>query len=165
MAFDSKRLRTFKLLESISNSQSSYCKNNFPRFPQIMVRDGQFYATNEIVLAKVEYPEFEHLSDYVWSNVKNYTGEDGLLLQIPEIEEREKQFLNNNIFDQFLNLLEDRYVHANEKPIDCKVLEHGLKGFKINGISPLVYTAYDRIILCGHNKDVSMRVMMMGKSR
>lgn len=165
MAFDSKRLHTFKWLESIASSCSSYCKTYFPRFPEIMVRNGSIYATNEIVLARLDYFEFEHLSDYVWSNITSYTDEDGLLLPIPFIEKREKQFFNNEIFDQYLNLLGETIIQVNEKPIDCRVLEHGLKGFKINGISPLVYTYYDRILLCGHNEDVSMHVVMMGKNR
>ena len=159
MAFDSKRLRTFKWLEDIAQCNNAYRKSDFPRFPHILTYCDSLYATDEIVLAKVDYPEFAHLSDYVWSEVVGYIDEKSMLLETPIIQERERQFTDRRFFDKFF---EDTSITAFEKTIDPRVLKTGLKVFEINKINPNVCTTYDRVFMMGHNRDVSVRVCMMG---
>ena len=162
MTFDSKRLRTFKLLENIAQCNNAYHKSNFPRFPHILAYCDSIYATDEIVLVKVDYPEFAHLSDYVWSEIVEYTDEKGMLLETPIVQERERQFNDRRFFDKFFD---DTSITAFEKTIDPRVLKTGLKVFEINKINPTVCTAYDRVFMMGHNRDVSIRVCMMGVGR
>ena len=158
MAFDSKRLRTFEWLEDIAQCNNAY-RRSFPRFPHILAYCDSLYATDEIVLAKVDYPEFAHLSDYVWSEIVDCTDEKGMLLEMPIIQERERQFTDRRFFDKFF---EDTSITAFEKVIDPRVLKTGLKVFEINKINPNMYTAYDRVFMMGHNHDVSIKVCMMG---
>ena len=92
MAFDNKRLQTFKWLERTCQNSAQYSKRVYNSFHDILVFCGSLYATNGIILAKVDYPEFEHLSDGEWSRILRYVDDDGLLLETPETSLREKQF-------------------------------------------------------------------------
>ena len=148
MAYDDRRLKTFKWLESIAS------KSTFP----IMVYCGSLYATDRYMLAKIDYPEFFHLSDWEWSRVTDYFDDDGYLLEEPKIELMPRQFTNNRIFDdQFIGL---------EKFSDCvfdsKYMRKALKVFEINRINPNMRTSDKKIELTGHNNDVSIKVMFMG---
>lgn len=157
MAFDMKRLRTFDWLHDLAHNKAAY-SSKFPKFGgNILVYCGSVYATNEIVLAKVDYPEFEHLSDYEWSNVVEYETYDGKLLDMPILEVREKQFSDNRIFDKFFD---EKFAYMLGS-IDSRVYVDVIKPFKINKISPVVYTSENKLFLMGHNKDVSIRVAAM----
>lgn len=158
MAYDSKQLRTFKWLDDIAQCKHSYLKISFPKFPKILAYCDSLYATDEIILVKVDYPEYHNLTDYEWCEIVMYTDEQGYLLPIPALEVRERQFNNNRIFDDFFA----KEFEPFELSIDPKVLKVGLKGFEINKINPVVYTCNTMVYLMGHNKDVSIKVAMMG---
>ena len=161
MAFDKKRLKTFEWLQKIADGKARYCKGVYNPFHDICVFCGQFYATNGIVLMQVDYPEFEHLSDYEWSSVVAFKDDDGLLLETPEIELRGKQFKNNRFFaDMFI-----KESVPFEMDINPAVMKDALKPFEINGILPTVYTNESKIEFAGHNKDVSIRTLVMGVKR
>ena len=64
MAYDNKRLRMFKWLDAIAQQKARYSKGVTNGMMQsIFTIYGNLYATNGILLAKVEYPEFAHISD------------------------------------------------------------------------------------------------------
>ena len=157
MAYDTKQLRTFKWLDDIAKSKQKYA-SKFARLRDVYVYCGSLYATNEIVLAKVDYPEFEHLSDWTWSKIIRFCDDRALLLKEPQIEELAKKFPDHRYFDRFF----DDEFRPLEVSINPKVLKDGLKGFEINGINPIVYTSENKVFLMGHNKDVSFKVVMMG---
>ena len=152
MAFDTKRLKTFKWLDDLAK------KSRYYRMQNILARFGSLYATNDIVLAKVDYPEFEHMGDFEWLQIVHYLDDDGNLLEAPTAKRLDDQFSDNRIFDHFFD---DEFA-ALEYSIDPKVLKTGLKGFEINRINPVIYTSQNKVYLMGHNKDVSIRVCMMG---
>ena len=151
MAYDNKRLKTFKWLESV---QKDY---HFP----LMIYSGSIYAANEIMIAKVDYPEFYHLSDFEWCEITHYTDDDGYLLKMPEIEVMKRQFHNNRYFDDMFC----QYWHRLECALDPKYMRKALKPFEINNIHPNMVVNTDRIELSGHNHDVSIRVMFMGVNK
>ena len=157
MAYDNKRMKTLRWLEDIAKKNKSYC-SSYRTLTEIFVYCGLLYATNHVVLARVDYQEFEHLSDWKWSKVDRYCDDMALLLKYPDISELDEQFANNDKFDKFFE----------HKPalFDCKinpkVLKDAMKGFEINGIMPIMYTSENMIFLMGHNKDVSIKTVMMG---
>lgn len=150
MAFDSKRLRTFKWLESI-------CSKKKENLSKIFVYCGSLYATDEIILAKINYPEFEHVSDYEWSHVSKYADDDGKLL--PAFETADcRQFTNDRIFDDMFI----KELHRPEVGFDPKYMRLALKPFEINKIIPSIAFNEYKFELTGHNRDVSIRVLFMG---
>lgn len=155
MAFDKKRLKTFDYLCSLYNKK--YWTQYHGSLDHVFVYCGSLYATNSTVLVKVDYPEFEHLSDYEWGIVKQYKNADGLLLQTPVIEICERQF-TRDFFDKFFFDIQDIF-RMNIKPA---VLKDMLKPFEINNINPSISFDSSRIMLTGHNKDISIRAIGMG---
>lgn len=161
MAYNSRQLKTFKWLDDIAQCRHTYLpfsQRTFPKFPKILAYYDSLYATDQIILAKVDYPEFSGLADNRWCEVAMYTDEKGYLLPVPALEVREKQFNNNRIFDDFFK----KEFKPFELLIDPRILKVGLKGFEINKISPTIYTSNTMIYLMGHNREVSIRVAMMG---
>lgn len=152
MSFDTKRLRTFKWLQSIAD------KGRGNRTSNIIVYCGHLYATDNYMLAQIDYPEFEHLSDWEWSKVTRYFDDEGKLLLMPEIEPLERQFENNDFFDSLFI----RECARFDLRINPKFLKNALKPFEINGVLPNVYTDETCIMLAGHNRDISIRVVLMG---
>jgi hypothetical protein len=149
MAFDNRRLRSFKWLEDLANKRG--------KFP-IMVYCDSIYATDEIILAKVDYPEFVGLTDYEWCKVVSYIDNDGFLKNMPDLELMERQFRSNSIFNDMFIKKQERF----DIRFDPKVFKRALKIFEINKIMPSLSTDNSRIELTGHNNDVSIRVLMMG---
>ena len=158
MAYDTKRLKMFKWLQSLADHDAAYCKNCFKNITDICVFCGSLYATNEIVLAKVDYPEFEHLSDWEWGYVSKYVDDDGYLLEVPEVIKHSRVFKNDRIFDDmFLNKSTSSYVNFNPK-----VIHDALKPFEIYCLKPSVTTGREKMQFSAHDKEVSIRVLMMG---
>ena len=148
MSYDTRRLKTFKWLEDISKGY----------YLDILVYSGSLYATDSTIMVKVDYPEFSHLSDWEWSKVSRYCGDDGYLLETPELESNDHQYTDNRFFD-------DMFItqnHRCECVFDCKLIKKALKGFEINYINPNIAFECNRIEFTGHNADVSMRVLVMG---
>lgn len=160
MAFDTKRAKTCKWLEELATKTRAYSKGTryFSSLNKVFVYCGSMYATDDIILAKVNYPEFEHLSDWEWSQVESFYDENGLLAKTPFLKPSERTFNNDKLFDEmFIRLL-----YGFESKIDPRVMDYAMKPFKINGLSPNLYTCEDKIELQAHNKDISLKVVMMG---
>lgn len=149
MAYDNRRLKTFKWLDKL---QARY------RFP-LYVYSGLIYACDEYMVARVEYPEFYHLSDWEWSQITRYTDDDGYLLKIPEMKIADRQFNDNRYFEK---LFIDEW-HAMEGCFDVKMMKEAMKPFEYNRIDPSICTCENKVELSGHNKDVSIKVVFMGK--
>ena len=160
MSYDTKRLKMFKWLEDLALSRAVYAKG-VTGLDGIHVFSGNIYASNGIVLAKVNYPEFEDLSEDVWSTVECYADSKGYLLFEPLVVEKAKQPKNNRWLDEmFLNS-----VYPEEFPFNPRVMKDALKPFEIHGINPILAVGNGKAELAGHNREVSIRVLMMGVRR
>lgn len=157
MSYDTKRLKLFKWLEDLALGRAVYAKGAIG-LDGIHVFSGNIYASNGIILAKVNYPEFEHMSDDIWSTVEGYTDSKGYLLHTPIVVEKSKQPKNNRwLDDMFLNS-----VYPEEFPFNPRVMEDALKPFKIYGINPILAVGNGKLELLGHNREVSIKILMMG---
>jgi len=161
MAYDSKRLRMFKWLDAIAQQKARYAKGvTNGMLNSIFTIYGKLYATNGILLAEVEYPEFEHIADDGWKRVTAYCGKNGYLLETPGLAELDCDFRERIFADQFIgNRVTEPIIEYKFNPA---VMEDALKPFKIYRIAPVMTTDGYRCELSGHNDDVSVRVLFMG---
>lgn len=160
MAYDTKCLKMFKWLEKLANHEAAYCKDHVKQVTDICMFCGSLYATNEVILAKVDYDSFRKMSDYTWSRVTDYVDEKGYLLLFPRIEER-RAFKNDRIFDDmFLKQCNPCYVG-----FDPRVIKDALKPFEIYKLKPAIATGRDRLMFSAHDKEVSIKVLVMGMKR
>ena len=163
MAYDDKRLKTFKWLEHIAKDNVSYAKGCYCSFTEILTIYGRLYATNGIVLAEIQYPEFEHLSDNdCFMYVTRYKDEAGYLLKYPELAEYPSEMRPRIFTDMF----PDKHFYDSGFKFDTKVMKDALKPFEIYKLSPNMCIDGDRCEFSAHNNnDVSMRVVFMGIRR
>lgn len=160
MAYDQKRLRMFKWLEHIATQHAQYMGKIYPtRFTNILTIYGSMYATNGIILAQVDYPEFEHVSDYGWMKVVSFTDENGFLTETPELAEFGQDMREKYFSDLFIKVCED---FENGFAFNPKVFKDALKPFEIYRLNPVMYVSGGKCELSAHNKDVSIRVLLMG---
>ena len=158
MAFDTKRGRVLQWLDKLAEGNARYCKplTSHPR--SILTLYGRLYATNAIILAEVQYPEFEHISDYGWMKVDSFFDDNGYYLEFPTLAEPDYVYHDKYLSDMFI----DKIVPTVDFKFDVRVMKDALKPFEIYGIKPNMVISDSKCELTGHNKDVSMRVMMMG---
>lgn len=162
MAFNDKRLKTFKWLEHIAKDNVSYHKSSYRPFADILTIYGRLYATNGIVLAEIQYPEFEHISDNEYfMYITRYKDDDGYLLEWPEIAEYENKLRPQIFTDMF----PDKHFYDSGFKFDTKVMKDALKPFEIYKLSPYMCIDGDRCMFSAHNKEVSMRVLFKGLRR
>jgi len=162
MAYDDKRLKMFKWLDGIAQQKAHYAKSAFVGYNMhdIIARFGSVYATNGILLAQVDYPEFAHIADDGWKHVTAYCGENGYLLETPELADTDSDMRADIFADQFIgNRVKEPRT---EYKFNTAVMEDALKPFKIYRIAPIMTTDGYRCELSGHNDDVSIRVLFMG---
>ena len=165
MAFDDKRLRMMKWLEHIAKGNVSYAKGCYRSFTDILTIYGRLYATNGIVLAEIQYPEFEHISDndcfmYV-TRYSQYKDGAWYLLEYPDLAEYERNLRPRIFTDMF----PDKHFYDGGFKFDTKVMRDALKPFEIYKLSPDMCIDGDKCGLAAHNEDVSMRVLFMGLRR
>ena len=161
MAYDAKRLKMFKWLEGIAQQKARYSKGRTNGMMQsIFTIHGNLYATNGILLAEVEFPEFAHISDDGWRKVVSYCDEQGWHTEYPKLAEPVYEFRERIFADQFIgNRVKEPMIEYKFNPA---VMDDALKPFKIYGIAPIMTTDGYRCELSGHNDDVSIRVLFMG---
>lgn len=165
MAFDDKRFKMMKWLEHIAKDNVGYAKFCYRSFTDILTIYGRLYATNGIILAEIQYPEFEHISDndcfmYV-TRYSEYKDGAWYLLEYPELAEYERELRPRIFTDMF----PDRHFYDEGFAFDTKVMKDALKPFEIYKLSPSMCIDGDRCMLSAHDKDVSMRVLLMGVKR
>lgn len=159
MANDSKKLRTMKWLQKISSS-----KNNREFLKYVFAHLGKFFATDTYILACVEYPEHNGAGFDQWDTIERFTDDSGYLLQDFEYVKCVGKPLD------WLERLESLFPHPrdyahtwDEQPsIDSKKLALAMKGFEINDIPMHMAFTPEKLVISGHNKDVSISVVMMG---
>lgn len=164
MAFDKKRLQTFKWLEHVANKYPVGLKNPYnPYQSKIMCKDGRFYATNGYILVCAEYPEFSRMGDE-WEQVKLYSANGNILLEYPKMELMEQHpnnpaFFRNMFFHPTMNNANGDIREFHFMP---DLVIEGLKGFKINKLKPGIIADSTRIQFDAHNDDLSLSVLVMG---
>lgn len=165
MAFDDKRLKMMKWLEHIAKENVGYAKSVYRSFTDILTIYGSLYATNGIILAEIQYPEFEHISDndffmYV-TRYSEYKDGAWYLLEYPELAEYERELRPRIFTDMF----PDRNFYDEGFAFDTKVMKDALKPFEIYELNPYMCIDGYKCELAAHNKEVSMRVLLMGVKR
>lgn len=162
MAFDDKRLKMMKWLEHIAKNNVSYAKGCYRSFNDILTIYGRMYATNGIIIAEIQYPEFEHISDDDrFMYVTRYKDDTGFLLETPELAEYPRELRPRIFTDMF----PDRHFYDEGFAFDTKVMKDALKPFEIYKLSPNMCIDGDRCEFSAHDKEVSMRVLFMGVKR
>lgn len=157
MAHDAKRGRVFAWLDTIAKGEARYCKSTFhPK--SIFVQYGFLYATNGIVLAEIEFPEFNDMGNDGFMIVKSFTDSNGYYLETPELEKPEVLYPIDYFKRHFITTL-DPAAQINFNP---RVLKDAMKPFEIYKLHPHMVLSDDKCELTAHNRDVSMRIMMMG---
>ena len=155
MAYDKKRLQTFRELERISKP-FRYLKGGYnPYGGAIYARYGRFYATNGFVMACCEWPELSYYGDDDWKEIARYLDDEGLLLQEPESESIN---LRDDTFERFYFVQGSPETFA----FNPKLMRDALKIFEINNIHPIWSANGTSFMFTGHNSDVSIKVLMMG---
>lgn len=162
MTYDDKRLRMFKWLDALAQQKARYSKGAFvgSNMHDILARFGSVYATNGVLLAQVDYPEFEHIADDGWKRVEAYFDGKGYLLETPELADTVTDMCADIFTDQFIgNRVKEPMI---EYKFDPAVMDDALKPFKIYRIAPIMTTDGYRCELSGHDDQVSIRVLFMG---
>lgn len=163
MAFDTKRLRTIKWLDKLSSKRITGLKDAYNSYKGVVLaRFGRLYAQNGYILASIEYNELYHTGDDQWLKIARYVDDDGKHIEDIEFENAFPHPNNDRIFEDFfiaLNMLRyDSTVTFNPYLIaEC------MMPFKINDISPTIWQRDHYLEFTGHNKDVSIRVLMIGE--
>lgn len=162
MAFYDKRLKMMKWLEHIAKDNVRYAKYVYRSFTDILTIYGRLYATNGIILAEIQYPEFEHISDNDrFMYVTRYKDDEGYLLEYPELAEYQREMRPRIFTDMF----PDKYFYDEGFAFDTNVMKDALKPFEIYKLNPYMCIDGDKCELAAHNKEVSMRVLFMGVKR
>lgn len=158
MAYDTKRLKTFKWLEKLANNSARYSKYVYNSIPYILTCYGRLYATNGIVLAEVEYPEFEHISDYGFMRVERFCDSSGFLLEVPDLAEPIRNYRDG----MFTDIMNGDISYDAPFKVNPAVMTDALYLFKLYDIPAYQDMMGDRCMLSGHDNDISMRVLLMG---
>lgn len=162
MAFDTKQLKTCKALWKIATAYDRYYTRS-DRLKGIFVRFGRFYATNAFCLVYVEWPEYQHEGDDEWMTLSphGFLDENNHLKKF-ELKPMENAFKTNDVFEvAFIQ----NYNETDSCPVDPRLLKLVLDVFEVNGLSPIIYCDGTRYELSAHDKDISVKALVMGKRR
>ena len=160
MAFDTKQLRTCKELMKLSKTPKYMKSSMNPMGNNICVRFGQFYVTNSFSLVCVEWDEYQHAGDDEWKVLSRFMDNDGKLIPF-EFETAEKQWAN----DIFSRMFIEKVDYSNTLQVNAHLLCDVLKVFVINDLKPIIVQDGSRYELSAHDKDVSIRAIVMGLRR
>lgn len=161
MAFDTKQLKTFDWLQKLGMKKVPGLKSAYnPYESYIFVRFGRFYATNGYILASMEWPEYEHAGDEGWCVIDDYKdGKGRLLSPVTFSNPRICGLMRDREFeDQFIRLWDTQ----DAGPYNPRLVSECMKPFIINNIMPYIVIGANKLEFTGHDKDVSIRVVMMG---
>lgn len=155
MAYDKKRLQTFRELERVSKPFRYLMNTANPYEGTIFARYGRFYSTNRYLLTCCEWREFSRYGEDEWCKITRYVDDDGFLLLFPEFEEIS---IPDDVFEKFFFLESSPETFA----FNPKLMRDALKIFEINKINPIWSANGTSFMFTGHNSDVSIKVLMMG---
>lgn len=167
MAFDKKRLQTFKWLERIAATRkiAGIDAAMNPYKNQIIYHNGRFYATNSYILVRAEWDELAcYRSSSEWQKVLAYMDIEGKLLEYPLLENMERH-PNGNLLDNMF--FAPNMKNANGDPREFKftpaLVIEALRGFNINRLNPTITLDSTKIQFDAHNDDVSMSALVIGR--
>ena len=165
MAFDTKRHKTLKWLQRLSEKKIIGIKKAYnPYKGVVLCRFGPLYVTNGYILAQVDYPEFEHVSDDNWMQLVEFEDGNKIHLADPIFEEAYQHPSNNDLFAKaFISTTGIEYDCT--QPFNPRLISECMKPFIINGISPVIAQSGERLEFSGHNREVSIRVLTMGERK
>lgn len=163
MAFDSKRLKTFRWMERLSSWNPPKLKEGYnPYRGLILARFGRLYVTNSYILARVDYPEFAHLGDDEWLAIASYETSNGRLHELPTTYTPPVcQKMRDRVFEDF-------FIAPTALHYDCcqefnpVLVAECMKPFQVNDITPTFGFQDYKLQFDGHNEDVSISVVMYG---
>lgn len=161
MAFDIKQLRTCKELVKLSKVPRYLITSFNPMGEHIYVRFGRFYVTNSYSIVMVEWPEYLHVGDDEWKVLSRFADNEGKLLIPFEFETAERQRANDIFEKMFIECVD----YSEQVPINAHLLRDVLKVFEINDIPPVIAHDGTKYELAAHNKDVSIKAVIMGLRR
>lgn len=155
---DTKRGKIFKWLDGLANKKARYAKTCIG-IPEVLTIFGRLYATNGIILAQIDYPEFEHLSDEGWKAIDSFVDGKGYFLETPILKDASRVYRERIFDDKFIKEIEVTHDFL----FDPSVMKDALYPFTTYDISPTMIVSGDKCELSGHNGEVSIRVLFMGK--
>ena len=161
MAFDTKQLKTLDWLQKLGTKKVPGLKAAFNSYSDyIFVRFGRFYATNGYILACVEWPEYSYDGNDGWRVIDDYKdGKGHLLSPVTFAKPQVCDTMRDRIF-------EDTFVKSwdfiDVGPYNPRLIAECMKPFIVNNLPVSMVIAQNRIEFSGHDKDVSIRVVMMG---
>lgn len=163
MAHDMKKLKTLKWLEKLSSKRITGLREPMnPYRYNVFARFGRFYATNGYILAYVEYPEHIRAGEDEWEAIAHYQDDKGYLL--PEIE-----YYKPEICDRMRDrIFEDVFIKSialnwdSSQAFNPALIAECMQPFKINGICPSMAMLGERLEFAGHNKDISIKALVIG---
>lgn len=163
MAHDMKKLKTLKWLEKLASKRITGLKDPYnPYRFNVFARFGRFYATNGYILACVEYPEHAHDTDVSWFAIEHYQDDKGYLL--PEIEYGKPEIcdmMHDRVFEDMF--IKSMPLHWDSlQAFNPALVAECMQPFKINGICPSMAMSGEKLEFSGHNKDVSVKVLVIG---
>lgn len=163
MARDKKQLRTFKELVKLSNTPRYMKEVSYNRFSgRILARFGRLYVTNGYSIVMVEYPEFSDFGNDEWCEVTKYVDVNGNMIK-PELEPCEQQYSNTIMEQHFIEPADPKQVC--DLSVNAHLLRDVLNVFQINDLTPIIVNDGMRYELSAHNKDVSIKAVVMGLRR
>lgn len=159
MAFDNKRIQTFKYLERIAHGSQRYAPGRYNPFRDMLLACfGRLYATNAVILVQVEYPEFARLADDGFKIVTAYMDNEGKHLEKPKLEDPARK-IETDVFEHiWLSDIDS----VNSFLFSASAMKDALYLFALYDIPPVMVFGNERCELSGHNREVSIKVQIMG---
>lgn len=116
-----------------------------------------FLRYQRLRLASVEWDEYQHAGDDEWCVLSCFSDNDGKLIEF-EFEPCEKQRANDFFEKHFI----ERVDYTGDLKVNPKLLASVLKIFEINDLTPIIVRDGVKWELSAHNRDVTIKAVVMG---
>lgn len=158
MAYDTKRLKTFKWLEKLANNSARYSKGAYNSISSILACYGRFYATNGIILAEVGVYGVRSYRRLRFHARLKICDSNGFLLEFPELAEPIRNYRSG----MFTDIMNGDISYEAPFKVNPAVMTDALYPFKLYDIPAYQYMMGDMCMLSGHDNDISLRVLLAG---
>lgn len=159
--YDKRKLRTIDHLVNVVSKRpvgkTVYTNHRF--FNSVFARFGEWFATNGYILACVEYRDEIVTGQFEWQKLGAYKV-NGKLLHPIEWEDSEYPKRDRYFSDMFIAPNALHYEWG--IPFDPKLISDALKLFSINDLKPIFAFQDEKLELSAHNREVSIRILVMG---
>lgn len=156
---DKKQERMYKYLQTLASTIPGYLKRrhlvNYNPYKDVYCRFGRMYATNGFMIACVEYPDMvkDRFGEYCWETIEIRDGEfHGTESETPD---------KDDIFERFFPYPTEVDFDM-EAPFKSKLMIDALKPFAIYDLNVTIHQAGHYLMFSGHDKDVSIKTVLMG---